>query len=53
MSTVDANNEMALRGALSSRRRWVVKIGSSLLTADGRGIDRENALRFLPRYRGA
>jgi glutamate 5-kinase len=40
VSTDDVNNDMALRGALSSRRRWVVKIGSSLLTADGRGIDR-------------
>ncbi len=28
------------RPALATSRRWVVKIGSSLLTADGRGLDR-------------
>jgi glutamate 5-kinase len=34
------NDELALRKLLKERRRWVVKIGSSLLTADGRGVDR-------------
>ena len=29
------------REALRRARRWVVKVGSSLLTADGRGLDRE------------
>jgi glutamate 5-kinase len=33
-------NDTTLRAALPGRKRWVVKIGSSLLTADGRGIDR-------------
>jgi len=28
------------RRHLATRRRWVVKIGSSLLTADGQGVDR-------------
>lgn len=31
---------MSAREALPSVRRWVVKIGSALLTADGRGLDR-------------
>ena len=30
-----------LRQHLGAARRWVVKIGSALLTADGRGLDRE------------
>lgn len=29
------------RTELASARRWVVKIGSSLLTADGRGLDKQ------------
>ncbi len=29
------------RERLRSARRWVIKIGSSLLTADGRGLDRQ------------
>jgi glutamate 5-kinase len=32
---------MQTRDALSKARRWVVKVGSSLLTADGRGLDHE------------
>ncbi len=30
---------MSKRGAITSARRWVVKIGSALLTADGKGLD--------------
>jgi len=30
---------MTVRGELGQTRRWVVKIGSSLLTANGRGLD--------------
>src|SRR5690606_14221360 len=29
----------SMRGEVSGARRWVVKIGSALLTADGRGLD--------------
>ena len=29
------------RAALGRSRRWVVKVGSALITADGRGLDRE------------
>jgi glutamate 5-kinase len=32
---------MQTREALTKARRWVVKVGSSLLTADGRGLDHE------------
>ena len=32
---------MTSRDALASYRRWVVKIGSALLTADGQGLDHE------------
>lgn len=32
---------MSRREALKSHRRWVVKIGSALLTADGQGLDRQ------------
>ena len=32
---------ISTRKDLASARRWVVKIGSALLTADGRGLDRE------------
>jgi glutamate 5-kinase len=31
---------VSTREALTKTRRWVVKIGSALLTADGRGLDR-------------
>ncbi len=34
------------RSRLSTARRWVVKIGSSLLTADGQGLDREAIARW-------
>ena len=30
------------RGDLTSTKRWVVKIGSALLTADGKGLARES-----------
>ena len=32
---------MQTRDALCKARRWVVKVGSSLLTANGRGLDHE------------
>ncbi|MDT0498900.1 glutamate 5-kinase [Algiphilus sp. W345] len=32
---------MSPRASLTQTRRWVVKVGSSLLTAKGRGLDRE------------
>ena len=35
------------REALRSTRRWVVKIGSALITADGRGLDRDNLRRWV------
>lgn len=31
-----------MRDKVSGARRWVVKIGSALLTADGRGLDRDS-----------
>ncbi|ROR35110.1 glutamate 5-kinase [Inmirania thermothiophila] len=34
------------RAALRNARRWVVKIGSALLTADGRGLDGATLARF-------
>ena len=30
---------MSDRDVISSARRWVIKIGSALLTADGKGLD--------------
>ncbi|MEM9604110.1 MAG: glutamate 5-kinase [Pseudomonadota bacterium] len=35
-----------LRSELASRRRWVVKIGSSLLTNNGRGLDGDAVARL-------
>jgi glutamate 5-kinase len=32
---------MSVRGEISASRRWVVKVGSALLTDDGRGLDGE------------
>jgi glutamate 5-kinase len=40
------NEEHAERQRLRSLGRWVVKIGSSLLTAEGQGIDRESIQRW-------
>ncbi len=34
-------DEMISREQIPSNRRWVVKIGSALLTGDGKGLDRE------------
>jgi glutamate 5-kinase len=35
------------RQKLSKTRRWVVKIGSALITADGRGLDRERLRQWV------
>lgn len=35
------------RAELGQTRRWVVKIGSALLTADGRGLDRPSIKRWV------
>ena len=35
------------RHSIQSTRRWVVKIGSALITADGKGLDRENLRRWV------
>jgi glutamate 5-kinase len=46
---------MACRDAISASRRWVVKIGSALLTDDGRGLDGgmiENLASQLSALRG-
>ena len=40
------NEEHEERQRLRSLERWVVKIGSSLLTAEGQGIDRESIQRW-------
>jgi glutamate 5-kinase len=37
---------MSQRSEISAARRWVIKIGSALLTDDGRGLD-ENMIRAL------
>ncbi len=34
-------SDMSDRSIVKNAKRWVVKIGSALLTADGRGLDRE------------
>lgn len=34
-------NDMSDRSIVKNAKRWVIKIGSALLTADGRGLDRE------------
>ncbi|MCB1870899.1 MAG: glutamate 5-kinase [Gammaproteobacteria bacterium] len=38
----DGNSVIRSRGDLGETRRWVVKIGSALLTADGKGLARES-----------
>ena len=38
----DSRPAMNDRTIVRNARRWVVKIGSALLTADGRGLDRES-----------
>lgn len=35
------------REALKTTRRWVIKIGSALITADGRGLDRDHLRRWV------
>ena len=41
---------ISTREDLAGARRWVVKIGSALLTADGRGLDRDKADQFVGMY---
>ncbi|MEE4361509.1 MAG: glutamate 5-kinase [Pseudomonadales bacterium] len=43
---VDSAEAQAGRAALAGARRWVVKIGSALLTGDGRGLDRAGIDRW-------
>jgi len=38
---------MNSRDRLTRTRRWVVKIGSALLTADGKGLDRESVAAWV------
>ncbi|MBT8430389.1 MAG: glutamate 5-kinase [Gammaproteobacteria bacterium] len=38
---------MTNRQSLKSARRWVVKIGSALITADGKGLDRESLRHWV------
>lgn len=38
---------MSGRAHIGKTRRWVVKIGSALLTAEGRGLDRESLGRWV------
>src|SRR3569623_1966920 len=40
--TVSERYNMQSRQDISKARRWVVKVGSSLLTANGRGLDHEH-----------
>ncbi|ASP38910.1 glutamate 5-kinase [Bacterioplanes sanyensis] len=37
----------AARAQLAQRHRWVIKIGSALLTNDGRGLDRERIAQWV------
>lgn len=41
VNTSDKSN-LVDRFAVKNAKRWVIKIGSALLTADGRGLDRES-----------
>lgn len=38
---------MTTRESLRSTRRWVVKIGSALITADGKGLDRDSLRHWV------
>ena len=38
---------MTGRESLPAARRWVVKIGSALITADGKGLDRERLRHWV------
>lgn len=44
--------KMASRESLTTARRWVVKIGSALLTADGRGLDRDRLGEWVRQIAG-
>jgi glutamate 5-kinase len=46
IETTEQSPEAAARARLASARRWVVKIGSALLTANGQGIDRDGIARW-------
>lgn len=39
MSTLNTRPDMSVRKEIAASRRWVVKVGSALLTDDGRGLD--------------
>jgi glutamate 5-kinase len=43
---VTVSDELSERDRLKRLQRWVVKIGSSLLTADGQGIDHDGIARW-------
>ena len=36
-----------MREPLQKTRRWVVKIGSALITGDGKGLDRERLRQWV------
>lgn len=38
---------MTARKSLQKTRRWVIKIGSALITADGKGLDRESLRHWV------
>jgi glutamate 5-kinase len=38
---------MTTRKSLQQTRRWVIKIGSALITADGKGLDRESLRHWV------
>lgn len=44
--SLDALASQSERARLAAARRWVVKIGSALLTASGRGLDRDRIERW-------
>ena len=38
---------MSDRSIVKNAKRWVIKIGSALLTADGKGLDREGIAAWV------
>ena len=38
---------MTKRTSLQATRRWVVKIGSALITANGKGLDRDSLRHWV------
>ncbi len=50
--SLDAMASEGKRARLANARRWVVKIGSALLTASGRGLDRERIGRWAEELAG-